>query len=196
LNFVLASSSTRRLELLAQVGFAPDVVLPANIDEAPLPRELPRRVASRLALAKAQSVAGGLDDALVLGADTVVARGRRVLPKPADVGEARRCLSLLSGSRHRVYGGVCVIAPNGRAALRVVITDVTFKRLSHDETERYLAGGEWRGMAGGYAIQGRAGAFVRQIIGSYSNVVGLPLFETCMLLEGLGLRPETPRTAS
>jgi septum formation protein len=137
-------------------------------------------------------VAEVVPDALVLGADTVVARGRRILPEPADEDEARRCLALLSGARHRVHGGVAVVAPGARIAARVVTTIVTFKRLSGDEVDRYLAGGEWRGKAGGYAIQGRAAAFVRRIIGSYSNVVGLPLFETCALLQGLGHRCPAP----
>ena len=147
---------------------------------------MPRNVARRLACAKAQAVAEIVPDALVLGADTVVARGRRVLPKPADEDEARRCLVLLSGGRHRVHGGVAVAAPGGRIRVRVAVTIVTFKRLSADEVDRYLASGEWRGKAGGYAVQGRAAAFVRQITGSYSNIVGLPLFETCALLQGLG----------
>ena len=132
----------------------------------------------------------------MLGADTVVARGRRILPKPADADEARRCLALLSGARHRVYGGIALIVPE-RAPIRerLVITVVAFKRLSRDEIDHYLDSGEWRGKAGGYAIQGRAAAFVRQIIGSYSNVVGLPLFETNALLEGVGHRRATFRRA-
>jgi septum formation protein len=148
---------------------------------------LPRSLARRLAFAKARAIAGIHTDAIVLGADTVVARGRRVLAKPADEGAARRCLALLSGSRHRVCGGIAVAMPNRRIIReRVVTTVVAFKRLSPDEVDQYVASGEWRGKAGGYAIQGRAAAFVRQIIGSYSNVVGLPLFEICGLLEGIG----------
>ena len=131
----------------------------------------------------------------MLGADTVVGRGRRILPKPADKDEARRCLALLSGARHRVYGGIALIVPNERIRERLVNTAVAFKRLSHDELEDYIASGEWRGKAGGYAIQGLAAAYVRQIIGSYSNVVGLPLFETNALLEGAGHRRAAFRAA-
>ena len=141
-----------------------------------------------MACAKARAVAATHADAIVLGADTVVARGRRILPKPADEAEARRCLALLSGARHRVYGGIAVIAPNGGLGERIVSTVVAMKRLSRDEIEDYIASEEWRGKAGGYAIQGLAAAYVRQIIGSYSNVVGLPLFETNALLEGVGHR--------
>jgi septum formation protein len=191
-KFVLASASSRRISLLGQVGLPPDFTVPADVDETPLKGELPRSLAHRLACAKARVVAEVVPDALVLGADTVVARGRRILPEPADEDEARRCLALLSGARHRVHGGVAVVAPGARIAARVVTTIVTFKRLSGDEVDRYLAGGEWRGKAGGYAIQGRAAAFVRRIIGSYSNVVGLPLFETCALLQGLGHRCPAP----
>ncbi|MFO1156856.1 MAG: nucleoside triphosphate pyrophosphatase [Rhodospirillales bacterium] len=183
---VLASASPRRLQLLAQVGIVPARVVPADIDETPLPRELPRAYAARLALAKAQSVARHLPEHLVLAADTVVARGRRILPKPVDAAEARRCLSLLSGARHRVYGGIALLAPGRAPMTRLVVTVVAFKRLSADEIEGYLASGEWQDKAGGYAVQGRAAAFVRGIVGSYSNIVGLPLFETCALMNGLG----------
>jgi septum formation protein len=186
LKFVLASASSRRLSLLRQVGYPPDLTVSADVDETPLRGELPRSLAGRLASAKARAVAEIVPDALVLGADTVVARGRRILPKPTDEDEARRCLALLSGGRHRVHGGVAVVAAGERIGVRVVTTVVAFKRLSREEVDRYLCCGEWRGKAGGYAIQGRAAAFIRQIIGSYSNVVGLPLFETCALLRGLG----------
>jgi septum formation protein len=186
LKFVLASASARRRSLLDQVGYPPDLTVPADIDETPLRGELPRDLARRLACAKARAVAEIFPDALVLGADTVVARGRRVLPKAATEDEARRYLALLSGGRHRVHGGVAVVAAGERASVRVTTTVVAFKRLSQEEVDRYLCCGEWRGKAGGYAIQGRAAAFIRQIIGSYSNVVGLPLFETCALLRGLG----------
>ena len=162
--------------------------VPADIDETPRKGELPRDLARRLASAKALAVAEIHGDAMVLGADTVVARGRRILPKPADEGEARRCLALLSGARHRVYGGVALAVPNQRLRERLVTTVVAFKRLSRDEVDDYIASEQWRGKAGGYAIQGLAAAFVRQIIGSYSNIVGLPLFETCALLEGIGHR--------
>ena len=188
MKFVLASASPRRISLLEQIGRPPDLTVPANIDETPLKGELPRNLARRLACAKARAVATTHADAIVLGADTVVARGRRILPKVTDEGEARRCLALLSGARHRVYGGIALIDPNGRIRERLVSTAVAFKRLSHDELEDYIASGEWRGKAGGYAIQGLAAAYVRQIIGSYSNVVGLPLFEPNALLEGVGHR--------
>jgi septum formation protein len=185
-RLILASASPRRLSLLAQINVTPDAVLPADIDEAPHKRELPRPHAGRLAHEKAQAVFAANPDALVLGADTVVARGRRILPKAEDAETARRCLTLLSGETHRVYGGVTIIGPNGVAVHRVVLTSVTFKRLSKQELDRYIDSQEWRGKAGGYAIQGAAAAFVRKINGSYSNIVGLPLFETAQLLHGLG----------
>ncbi len=185
---VLASASPRRLELLRQIGIAPDVVDPADLDESLHKGELPGPHAARLAAEKAAVVAGRHPGAYVIGADTVVARGRRVLPKPETEAEARRCLDLLSGVRHRVYGGLTVLAPDGRAARRLVQTHVGFKRLSEPEIAAYLAEGEWRGKAGGYAIQGRAAVFVRAISGSYSNVVGLPLYEVAALLRGLGRR--------
>ena len=188
-RFVLASASPRRLELLRRIGLEPDDIDPADPDESPLPREAPRALAARLAREKARQTAARHEGDIVLGADTVVACGRRVLPKPEDAGDARRCLELLSGRRHAVYGGVCVIDPRGGEHRRLVRTLVKFKRLDDDGIERYLASDEWRGKAGGYAIQGRAGALVRWINGSYSNVVGLPLFETAALLAGLGVRP-------
>ena len=183
---VLASASPRRLDLLRQIGIEPDVVAPAEIDEAPRPRELPADYAKRMARAKAAAVAPGHPNTFLLAADTVVAVGRRILPKPADAAEARRCLTLLSGRRHRVLGGVVVVAPDGRRAERLVTTVVTVKRLHGNEIDAYLAGGEWQGKAGGYAIQGRAAAFIPRINGSYSNVVGLPLVEAAGLLGGLG----------
>jgi septum formation protein len=188
LRLVLASASARRLSLLEQVGCRPDLTLPADVDEMPLKGELPRNLARRLASAKARAIAAIHADAIVLAADTVVARGRRILPNPEGEDEARRCLALLSGARHRVYGGVAVAVPNQRIRERLVTTVVAFKRLSREEVDDYVASRQWRGKAGGYAIQGLAAAFVRQIIGSYSNVVGLPLFETCALLEGIGYR--------
>jgi septum formation protein len=184
---VLASASPRRLQLLAQVGIVPDLVMPPDVDEAPLRGELPRQYARRLAMAKARLIADRLPDRTVLAADTVVARGRRILPKPADAAEARRCLELLSGARHRIFGGIALIRPGRPAILRVVVTVVTFKRLAEGEIERYLDCEEWREKAGGYAVQGRAAAFVRSINGSYSNIVGLPLFETCAMLGGAGV---------
>jgi septum formation protein len=187
--FVLASSSPRRRDLLNQIGIVPDVIAPAEIDETPLRRELPARMARRLARAKAEAVAVAHPGTLVLGADSVVAAGRRALPKAETEDEARACLALLSGRRHRVHAGVCAIAPDGRRAERLVTTTVTFKRLTPAEIAGYLATGEWHGKAGGYAIQGRAGAFVRFVSGSYSAVVGLPLAETAALLTGLGFPP-------
>lgn len=183
---VLASASPRRLDLLAQIGIVPDVVDPADIDETPLPGELPVPHALRLAEAKAKCVALRHPGAFVLAADTVVACGRRILPKAEEVGQARFCLGLLSGRRHRVLGGICLVAPDGRRAMRVVTTTVTFKGLDRTETDTYLTSGEWQGKAGGYAIQGRAAIFVRHLGGSYSNVVGLALHETYGLLHGLG----------
>ncbi len=192
---VLASSSPRRLELLRQVGVEPDRIAAPEVDEAVLKGELPRAHALRLALAKARAVADRLDlPAFVLAADTVVACGRRILPKAETAEEAARCLDLLSGRRHRVLGGIAVATPDGRLVGRLVVTQVRFKRLSPAERDAYLASGEWRGKAGGYAIQGRAAAFVPWINGSYSNVVGLPLTETLNLLDGLGWhRPATTR---
>jgi len=184
---VLASASPRRVDLLRQIGVTPDRVDPAHIDETPLRRELPREHARRLALAKAEAVAPRHPGAFVLAADTVVARGRRILPKPASAAEARRCLDLLSGASHHVLGGVVLIAPDGRRAERLVDTRVTFKNLEEGEIRAYLDSGEWDGKAGGYAIQGRAAGFVRMLSGSYFNVVGLPLFETRALLRGLGV---------
>jgi septum formation protein len=183
---VLASASPRRLDLLRQIGIEPDRVVPAGIDEAPRPRELPADYARRMAREKAAAVVPDHPGAFVLAADTVVALGRRILPKPEDEATARRCLGLLSGRRHRVLGALVVAAPDGRRAERLVTTVVTVKRLQDEEIAAYLACGEWRGKAGGYAIQGRAAAFVPRINGSYPNVVGLPLAEAAALLAGLG----------
>jgi septum formation protein len=187
---ILASSSPRRLALLRQVGIEPDRVAAPDVDETPEPRELPRVYAARLARDKALAVARqlGRDQGFVLAADTVVACGRRILPKAETRAVAARCLELLSGRRHRVHGGICILAPGGRESRRVVDTMVRFKRLTAAECERYLAAGEWQGKAGGYAIQGLAAAFVPAINGSYSNVVGLPLVEVLAALEGLGWR--------
>ena len=189
-QLILASSSPRRLALLQQVGIQPDLVLTPDVDEKPARGELPRAHAARLAADKAGVVAArvGQGAGYVLAADTVVACGRRILPKATTRDEARRCLELLSGRRHRVYGGICVAGPDGRATTRVALTMVQVKRLTSDELGAYLESGEWQDKAGGYAIQGLAAAFVPAISGSYSNVVGLPLAETLALLRGLGWR--------
>lgn len=187
-RLVLASASPRRLDLLRQIGLAPDAVEAADLDEAPLPQETPRRLALRLAQAKAEHVAARAPGDYVLAADTVVAVGRRVLPKAEDDTEVAACLRLLSGRAHKVLTGVAVVAPGGRTAARLVETKVHFKRLSDADIAAYLACGEGIGKAGGYAIQGHAGALVIALQGSYSGVVGLPLYETANLLTGLGLR--------
>lgn len=187
-QLVLASASPRRLDLLGQIGIIPDRVVPAELDEVPMDRELPRDLARRLAVAKAQAVAHRMPGSFVLGADTVVASGRRLLPKAESETVARACLQRISGRRHRVYGGVALVDPQGTTVYQVVSTAVIFKRLSSDDIEGYLASGEWRDKAGAYAIQGMAAAFVRMVIGSYTNVVGLPLLETLALLTGKGFR--------
>jgi septum formation protein len=183
---VLASASPRRLALLAQIGLTPAAIDPAEINETPKPGEPPRQTALRLAGDKARAVAARHVDAFVLAADTVVAAGRRQLGKPDDEADAGRMLALLSGRAHRVLTAVAVAAPDGRLALRLSESRVRFKRLTGAETAAYLAGGEWRGKAGGYGVQGRAGAFVLALSGSYTGVVGLPLYETVALLTGLG----------
>jgi septum formation protein len=180
--------------LLAQVGFIPERCLAPEIKETPLGGELPRNLARRLAITKAAAVAAIVPEAIVLAGDTVVARGRRILPKPDTALAARQCLTLLSGARHRVYGAVALVVPGSPPRIRLCQTAVTFKRLSNAELEAYLRTGEWRGKAGAYALQGRAAAFVRHLTGSPSNVVGLPLFETVALLVGAGCRPKEPRT--
>ncbi len=184
MRLILASASPRRLELLAQIGVRPDAVEPAEIDETPVRGESPRACAERLALAKAWATACRPDD-LALAADTVVAVGRRMLGKPADADAARAFLALLSGRRHRVVTGVA-LRRGARVWKRQVETVVRFKRLSKKETDAYLKTEEWRGKAGGYAIQGAAAAFAPWIRGSYSNVVGLPLAETAALLDAAG----------
>lgn len=183
---VLASASPRRKDLLETVGLIPAAIVAADVDETPKKNELPADLARRLARAKAEAVADHQPDAFVLGADTVVAVGRRILGKPRDAAEARTFLSLLSGRRHNVVGGICVIAPGGRMAERVVKTAVKFKRLTEAELTGYVAGDEWQGKAGGYAIQGHAAAFVPAIIGSYTNVVGLSVTDARAMLIGLG----------
>ena len=189
-RLILASASPRRRALLAQIGAAPDAVSPAEIDETPRPGETPRACALRLAVEKADAAAArpDLGDALILAADTVVSAGRRILGKPEDAAEAERFLRLLSGRRHRVATGVA-LRRGARRWTRLVETQVRLKRLADAEIAAYLACGEWRGKAGGYAIQGVAAAFAAAINGSYSNVVGLPLTETAGLLEAAGRPP-------
>jgi septum formation protein len=189
---VLASASPRRLDLLRQIGIEPDRVDPADIDEVPRPGELPRPHVMRLAEEKARTVMPRHPGAYILAADTVVACGRRILPKPFDPTTARSCLKLLSGRRHRVLSGIALVSPDERMTLRRVDSQVAFKRLSEAEIAAYLCSDEWRGKAGGYAIQGRAAALIRWVSGSYSSVVGLPLFETAQLLAGRGYRPHCP----
>jgi septum formation protein len=183
---VLASASPRRLALLRQIGLEPGRIDPADIDESPRAGELPPAHAVRLAEEKARAVMPRHPGAYILAADTVVACGRRILPKPLDPITARFCLELLSGRRHRVHGGIALASPGDRLTLRRVDSQVAFKRLSEAEITDYLCCGEWRGKAGGYAIQGRAAALIRWVCGSYTNVVGLPLFETAQLLAGRG----------
>jgi len=193
-SLILASESPRRLALLKQVGLIPDQIIAPQIDEAARALELPRALAGRLAAQKAQSVFDRFKSdngsSVVLAADTVVACGRRCLGKPEDASEAWRFLTQLSGRSHQVFSGVSVIDGHGRAHERVVMTRVKFKRLSHDDMTTYLATDEWKGKAGAYAIQGFAGAFVKSINGSYSNVVGLPLLEVVQLLKACGIRGE------
>ncbi len=185
-QFVLASASPRRLELLAQVGLSPDRVIPSDICEARLQGESPRALALRLARQKAQACPA--EGAFVLAADTVVALGSRDLGKPSDPAEARRFLCLLSGRRHQCLTAIAVRAPDGRLVSRVAMARVSFKKLTDQEISAYIDSGEWAGKAGAYAVQGRAGAFVTAINGSYTAIVGLPLYESCSLLEGLGYR--------
>ena len=186
--FILASASPRRLDLLAQIGLRPDAIDAPQVDETARPHELPAAYARRIAGDKLAAVAARHPGAYVLAADTVVALGRRILPKAEDSATARRCLELLSGRRHKVVGGIAIAAADGRQAIRVVSTNVIFKRLEKSEIEHYLAGGEWHGKAGGYAIQGAAAAFIPSISGSYSNVVGLSLSDAYAMLTGLGFR--------
>lgn len=195
-KLVLASGSPRRIELLQQAGLEPDRILPADVDETPARNEIPRSLAKRLSREKAERALSILkaendsDGAFILAADTVVAVGRRVLPKAAISDEAVDCLQLLSGRSHRVYTGICVITPGGKIRQKLVETRLRFKRLSRREIDRYLESGEWRGKAGGYAIQGLAGSWVVKLIGSYTNVVGLPLYEALGLLAGDGFNTE------
>ncbi len=185
---VLASASPRRRELLARIGIIPDAVAPADIDETPRKAEQPRPHAVRLAAEKARAAAALRPDALILAGDTVVGLGARILPKAEDEATAHRCLTLLSGRRHRVFSAIAVITPDGTLREGLSETIVRFKRLTHQEIDAYIAGGEWHGKAGGYAIQGSAEGFCAWIAGSHSGVVGLPLYETRRLLLAAGMR--------
>lgn len=191
-KLVLASASPRRLQLLEQAGITPDALRPASIDETPKRGEAPRHVASRLARTKAETIKKALrgepdfGKAFILAADTVVAVGKRVVAKAELEHEAIRALELLSGRAHRVYTAVALVTPSGRLRERVVETRLRFKRLSREEIEAYIASGEWKGKAGGYAVQGIAGSFVMKIIGSYTNIVGLPLYDVVNMLKGEG----------
>lgn len=193
-KLILASGSPRRLQLLQQAGIEPDSLLPANVDETPLRSEHPRSLAKRLSrvkLDRALEIVKNEPDQIgsyVLSADTVVSVGRRILPKADLLDDAANSLRLLSGRTHRVHTGICIATPDGKIRQKLVETKVRFKRLSREELENYLASGEWRGKAGGYAIQGLAGTFVVKLVGSYTNVVGLPLYETVALLGGEGFK--------
>src|SRR2546423_1222799 len=191
-KLVLASGSPRRVTLINQAGIEPDALRPTNVDETPKRGELPRACANRLARAKAEAALEmvRLDDELkgayILAADSVVAVGRRILPKAELLDEAAQCLRLLSGRNHRVHTAVCLVTPAEAFRQRLVESKVRFKRLSEEDIEAYLASGEWRGKAGGYAAQGIAGSFIVKIVGSYSNILGLPLYETTKILLGEG----------
>lgn len=188
MKLILASQSPARLELLTNIGFVPDEVIPADIDETPLRKEIPRDYVLRLAVEKAQRVAQDHSDAFIVAADSIACIGRTILGKPTDRDDAKRILNLLSGRRHRLYTGVCVIAPDGTMRKKRVLTTVQFKRFDHNELEAFLDTNDWQNKCGAYGIQKDSGAFVHSINGSFSNVVGLPLVETKNLLLGLGFK--------
>ena len=191
-SLILASASPRRLALLQQAGIEPDALLPADVDETPNKSETPRELVRRLARVKAEAARKiarnrtEMERAFIISADTVVSVGRRILPKAEVVDEAAACLRLLSGRTHRVYTAICLVTPKDALRERIVESRIRFKRLARAELDSYLASGEWRGKAGGYAIQGLAGTFVVKLVGSYTNVVGLPLYEIVSLLDGEG----------
>lgn len=189
-SFILASASPRRLELLKTMGLEPSAIIPADINEDPIPGELPGPHALRLAQEKAAKIVAESPSTVILAADTVVAVGRRILPKTETIDEAERCLRLMSGRAHRVYTGVCVIDEQGHARQKVSGTRIKMKRLSENELRFYLHSEEWRGKAGGYGIQGLAGAFIHHLSGSYTGVVGLPVYETMNLLKSAGVQAE------
>ena len=188
MKLILASSSPRRRELLGSIGLVPDQIINPDVDESLLKDERISVYVKRIAALKARTVHAQYPEAYVLAADTSVELGRRILLKAENQGEARQMLKHHSGRRHRVYTGVCVLSPEGKEACRVLSTRISFKRLTDGEIEDYLASGEWEGKAGGYAIQGKAAKFVKFISGSYTNVMGLPLYETDCMLKGLGFR--------
>lgn len=188
MKLVLASSSPRRRELLALMGLTPDQIISPEVDETPLKEEAPRDYVKRIAIEKARAVHFRGPEAYILAADTIVERGRKIILKAENEGEARRILQSLSGRRHRVYTSICVISPDGKEATRTVLTRLTFKRLSDEDLQAYLSSKEWEGKAGAYGIQGVAAKFVTYLSGSYTNVIGLPLYETECLLKGLGFR--------
>ncbi|MBU6235776.1 MAG: septum formation protein Maf [Alphaproteobacteria bacterium] len=185
-NLILASASPRRVDLLAAQGIIPSAIIPADIDETPVKNETPKAMVLRLAKAKALAVAANHKGSFVLAADTTVAVGRRILGKPENEAEARHFLSLMSGRNHRVWGGIALVTPSGKCITRAVETTVKFKHLSQAETDAYVASAEWQGKAGGYGIQGKAAAFVASINGSYSNIVGLSIYDTMNMLRGNG----------
>lgn len=189
-RLVLASASPRRLDLLSQINIIPDQVLPAALDETPLPQERPADYARRMAREKAEHIRLAMTadaaSSYILAGDTVVAVGRRILPKAEDAAAARQCLELLSGRSHRVYGGIALLRPDGGLRLRLVQSQVRFRRLSAADIEQYIAGNDWQGKAGGYAIQGQAAAFIRHMSGSYSNIVGLSLYDVAAMLAAAG----------
>lgn len=185
-SIILASASPRRKDLLSQINVTPDKIIPADIDETPLKNEKPAQTAKRLALLKARKIYESHKDFFILAADTLVACGSRELPKAETPEQAQECLKLLSGRRHKVLGGICLITPDGKEVSKLVTTTVQFKRLSRAEIDTYIESGEWRGKAGGYAIQGLCAGYIKQISGSYSNVVGLSLYDTLNLLRGNG----------
>ena len=187
-KLVLASASPRRLDLLAQIGIQPDIVFAADLDETPQKGELPASYARRLAIAKAEAVAA-THDGMILAGDTVVACGRRILPKAKTADNAMKCLKLLSGRQHRVYGGISLITADRRSFVRVVCSQVKFRRLTGSDLADALAAGDWQDKAGGYAIQGFAARYIRHISGSYSNIVGFSLFDVTALLGAAGYRP-------
>ncbi len=189
-KIILASASPRRVELLAQIGITPDKIIPADIDETLRPKELPRAFALRLAQEKAKKIADENKGYIVLAADCVVAAGRRVLDKPIDEKDAECIIRILSGRRHKVYGGICVIDGNGTSRTRLSETTVSFRRISEEEIATFIKSREWEGKAGGYAVQGLAAAFVKHISGSHSNIVGLSLYDTAAMLQTAGYKKD------